>query len=93
MVGGPGTEECAEAMRALKETCQELGMPLEPNKEEGPSEVITFLGIEIDSTNMEVRLPQDKLGELKATLKRWRGMKSCRRRDLGIHCAVPQSRL
>jgi len=82
MVGRPGTGECAEAMSALKETCKKLGMPLEPNKEEGPSEVITFLGLEIDSINMEVRLPQVKLGELKATLKKWRGMKSCRRRDL-----------
>ena len=82
MVGRAGTNECAEAVRALKETCQELGMPLDENKEEGPSEVLTFLGMEIDSINMEVTLPQNKLGELRSTLKRWRGMKSCRRRDL-----------
>ena len=47
MVGREGTEECAEAMRVFKETCQKLGMPLDESKEEGPSEVITFLGIEI----------------------------------------------
>ncbi len=41
-------------------------MPLDENKEEGPSEVLTFLGMEIDS----VRLPQNKLGELRSTLKR-----------------------
>lgn len=82
MVGKKGTDECAEAMRALKETCHKLGMPLDDNKEEGPSEVLTFLGIEIDSVRMEVRLPQEKLGELRSTLKRWRGMKSCCRKDL-----------
>ena len=31
---------------------------------------------------MEIRLPQEKLEELRSTLKRWRGMKSCKRRDL-----------
>ena len=82
MVGREGTEECAEAMRVFKETCQKLGMPLDESKEEGPSEVITFLGIEIDAVRMEIRLPQEKLEELRSTLKRWRGMKSCRRRDL-----------
>ncbi len=45
-------------MSALKEKCKKLGMPLDPNKEEGPSEVITYLGLELDSINMEVRLPQ-----------------------------------
>ncbi len=57
-------------------------MPLNENKTEGPAEVITFLGIEIDSINMELRLPQEKLSELLNLLKKWRGMKSCRKRDL-----------
>lgn len=82
VVGKAGTEECARAMRALKETCRGLGMPLDDTKEEGPSEVITFLGIEIDTIQMEIRLPEGKLVELKGILKRWRGMRSCRRRDL-----------
>ena len=81
-VGQRGTNECAEAMAIFKETCQRLGMPLDEKKEEGPSEVLTFLGLEIDTVKMEVRLPQEKLKEMRSTLKRWRGMKSCRRRDL-----------
>ncbi len=77
-VGQKGT-----AMAVFKETCQQLGMPLDENKEEGPSEVLTFLGMEIDTAKVEVRLPQEKLAEMRALLKRWRGMKkSCRRRDL-----------
>ncbi len=57
-------------------------MPLDEKKEEGPSEVITFLGIEIDTINLELRLPQDKLRELLGILRKWRGMKSCKKRDL-----------
>ena len=39
-------------------------MPLDESKEEGPSEVLTFLGTEIDTAKMEVRLPQEKLAEM-----------------------------
>ena len=81
-VGQKGTDQCERTMAVFKEACQRLGMPLDENKEEGPSEVLTFLGLEIDSVRMEVRLPQEKLSEMRALLKRWRGMKSCKRRDL-----------
>ncbi len=57
-------------------------MPLYENKEEGPSEVLTFLGMELDMVAMEVRLPKEKLDEMRELLGKWRGMKSCRRRDL-----------
>ena len=56
-VGWKGTDQCERAMAVFKETCQRLGMPLDENKEENPSEVLTFLGMEIDSVKMEVRLP------------------------------------
>ncbi len=81
-VGQKGTNDCAEAMDIFKEKCQWLGMPLEEKKEEGPSEVLTFLGLEIDTVKMEVRLPQEMVKEMRSILKRWRGMRSCRRRDL-----------
>ncbi len=68
MVGRGGSGECARA-GALKETCSMLGMPLDDVKEEGPAEVVTFLGIEMDTVNMEIRLLQAKLGELWNMLK------------------------
>ena len=51
-------------------------------KEEGPAAVITFLGMELDSVKLQIRLPGEKLGEMRATLRSWRGIKSCRKRDL-----------
>ncbi len=82
VVGRKGTDECERSLVCLKETCHALGMPLDSGKEEGPSEVITFLGIEVDSTKMELRLPQQKLEELRNVLRKWKGKKACRRRDL-----------
>ncbi len=77
-----GTGECAHSMEVFKETCLRLGIPLDENKEEGPASVITFLGIEVDTVKLEVRLPQVKLRELRKILGEWRGRKVCRKRDL-----------
>jgi len=42
-------------------TFERLGVPLEISKLEGPTRCLTFLGIEIDTASMQLRLPRDKL--------------------------------
>ena len=81
-IGGPGSGECEWNLKKLKAVCARVGLPLEEEKEEGPAAVITFLGMELDSVKLQIRLPGEKLGEMRATLRSWRGMKSCRKRDL-----------
>ena len=78
-VGGPGSGECERNLRILKAVYARVGLPMEAEKEEGPSVVIKFLGMELDSEKLLIRLPGEKLGEM---LRSWRGMKSCRKRDL-----------
>jgi len=41
-----------------------LGVPLELSKLEGPSTCLTFLGIEVDTEALLLRLPEDKLAKL-----------------------------
>jgi len=43
-----------------------IGVPVAVDKLEGPCQVICYLGIEIDSSTSTIRLPKDKLVELKA---------------------------
>ncbi len=81
-VGKLESNECADTMKSFKEACSLLGMPLDPAKEEGPATLVSFLGIELDSVKMEVRLPGEKLGRLRKWLREWKGMKACRKRDL-----------
>ena len=59
-----------------------LGVPLATDKLEGPVQKITYLGIEIDSRDMTIRLPQDKLDKLKTMLKEWGKKKKTTKRDL-----------
>ena len=53
-------------------------MLLDDKKEEGPADMLTFLGKELDSRRGEVGLPQ----HLRQKLREWKGMKSSRKRDL-----------
>ena len=53
-----------------------------PKKVEGPSQRLVFLGIELDSSAMTARLPEDKLEKLKVLVKKWLGLKKATKRDL-----------
>ena len=53
-----------------------------PSKVEGPATSLTFLGIQLDTERMEIRLPADKLARLQALIWRWREKKACIKRDL-----------
>jgi hypothetical protein len=41
-----------------------LGVPIADEKLVGPVHVLTFLGLEIDTDEMMVRIPQSKMNEL-----------------------------
>ncbi len=72
---------CSNAMTCFTTVMQELNVPLTDEKTEGPSEIIVFLGLELDSNAMVVRIPREKITEViekieqiiackKATLKK-----------------------
>ena len=41
--------------------CKEIGIPIAPEKTEGPAHVLTFAGIELDCVKHEARLPREKI--------------------------------
>ena len=69
-------------MQTVHTVASELGLPMEPKKTVGPVQQVTFLGVEIDTVAMEVRLPQEKLAELGSLLEKWLGQKHCIKEDL-----------
>ena len=52
---------CHTNLRAIKQACHDMGTQIEEAKCEGPSTVITFLGVELDTVALEICLPADKL--------------------------------
>ena len=64
-MGKGGSVECSSNLQLLVDLCRELGVPLKWQKLEGPSTSLTFLGIVLETQKMEMRLPKEKLEELK----------------------------
>lgn len=67
-VGGPWLAECVSDVAIMKRVLAEANLPIEHIKDEGPATVISLLGLELDTVQLEVQLPEDKLMKLKADL-------------------------
>ena len=72
---------CAQGLATLLQTFADVGAP-EPDKCEGPASCLIVLGIEIDTTLMQLRLPQERLAQLRDCHFTWRGRKCCTKREL-----------
>ena len=82
LVGKPNSPNCGTYLSTLLQTCTSLGVPIAPEKCEGPATTLTVLNIEIDSELMQLRLPADKLSRLVSSLLEWRDRKFCSKREL-----------
>ena len=59
-----------------------LGIPLALDKVVGPSTVLEFLGIVLDTERMEARLPCDKLSRIQTTIVEWLNKRSATKREM-----------
>ena len=75
--GAPGV-----ALEVACSTCAALGVPIAPEKLEGPTTCVTFLGIELDSSHLVARLPADKLARVQHLVAEWGDKKVCTKREL-----------
>ena len=57
----PTKEQCSKSLQLFLDLCDLLGIPMAPEKTFGPSTVLTFAGIELDTIRCESRLPENKL--------------------------------
>ena len=51
-------------MSVFKLVCDQIGMPVSPDKSEGPTKMIEFLGLIIDTREMVVQIPKDKMQDI-----------------------------
>ena len=78
----PYKELAAQQLQEALALCRELGIPMAEDKTEGPTRVLTFLGIELDTINMIARLDEGKLSLLKELLRSWEDRRSASIREL-----------
>ena len=80
-LGPPGSSDCQQNLDRSIDCFSKLGIPLNPDKLEGPSTCLIILGIELDSLNLQANLPQDKFDRITALLEDW-SQHWCRRKEL-----------
>ena len=80
--GAPGSNECTSNFTLMHAACDQMGLPAEPEKDEGPATALPFLGIQLDSIAMEIHLPPEKLTRLRKELAAWKAHKKCKKREL-----------
>ena len=68
-------------MAAMQATCDRLGMPVEPDKTEGPADIVAFLGMELDTQKLEIRLPSEKLVRIQMLLEAWKKKAATKKRS------------
>lgn len=67
-VGPEGSTQCDRKLQGFVDLAAELGIPLVHEKTEGPTQVLTFLGVELDTIAQTSRLPLEKLLALRSML-------------------------
>ena len=72
-------EQCRTDLSNFLRMCDYLGVPIAQEKTCGPSQVIQFAGITLDSINQEARLPEDKLQKCRLLLESF-----CKRRKVTL---------
>ena len=81
-MGPPGSAVCQQNVNIFMSLCSELGISLASEKLEGPSTSLTFLGIILDSKQMKIWLPADKLNRIKQFLTTWLPRQKARKRQI-----------
>ena len=70
-LGPLSSQLCHSCLLTCVRLCKMLGLPLHPDKLEGPATYLTILGIALDSDRLQVRLPAEKRDQIVALLEEW----------------------
>ena len=81
-VGPAGSPECQHNLYIIIQVCKALGVPLALEKVAGPTMVLDFLGILLDTIRMEAQLPDEKLDRVRQRVREWLGKKNATKREI-----------
>ena len=76
-LGPAGSSACADSIMIARSVFFRLGLPLHSSKCEGPTPVLIFLSIKLNSLTQTARLPHDKLISTLELLYQWASKKWC----------------
>jgi hypothetical protein len=75
-------ERATSSLKSFISLCEAIGVPLANDKTELPSQIMDFVGITLDVTRSEARLPVDKLEKCTQLLQKFLGLQRCTLKDM-----------
>ena len=81
-LGPPDSLQCEQNLATCIKLFSDWGVPLHPDKFEGPSTVMTVLGIELDFLALQARLPKEKVDRISSLIDEWLCKRHWKRKNL-----------
>ena len=81
-IGPSNSSECYSSLLAFHVLAKDLGLPIKSEKTVYPCTSLTFLGLELDTVRFEVRLPEDKLHQIKLEIQSFQLKRSATLQEL-----------
>lgn len=75
-------EEATRAFNVFHEICTDLGLAIAHEKSAAPTQTIEWLGFYIDTVNMVLKIPDQKIQDLIQETKSWKFRQTATRREL-----------
>lgn len=82
IAGKCGTSDCLNGIHTVFRLCEILGVPLAEEKSADPATILAILGIELDTDDLMLHLPKEKLDRIIALFADWSNMRSCTKKEL-----------
>ena len=78
----PPDNLCQTSLTSMLSIFKTIGIPIAGGKTQGPSQVLEFMGIVLDTIKMQARLPPDKIEKILASFGDFEKKKSCTLKQL-----------
>ena len=78
----PTSEGCQGMLSAFHMLCEDIGIPINHSKTEGPATTLSFLGIQLDTVNNQATLPLDKVRRYTTLMEDLLHTKSCKLHEM-----------
>ena len=64
-------DRCLHALNTFISICEDIGVPIAPDKTVGPEQSLPFVGIQLDTNDMTASLPLDKVHKFKQVISQF----------------------
>ena len=80
--GSANSDTCDQNLHAMLTLCKTFNAPIKPSKVEGPTTLLTFLGIHLDTISMEANITEERKQSLLQELTMLQGWHKCTKHEL-----------